>query len=160
MTTVVQNFIAAELAAAERLMDAPVAPFGYGSDLSCADDLSPDMAEVDGFSTLALAQALVRRLDCPRGGLPDDPNYGIDLRSYANRGVTSDDVRALAGAIRSELEKDDRVDGVAVIVMPSTTGQSLAVTLAVTPVDPNLGGFSLTLAVTSATTVIEEMRAA
>ncbi len=160
MTTVMQDVIAEELAKLERTMDAPAAPFGYGSDLSCADDLAADMAEVDGFSTLALAQAIVRRLDCPRGGLPDDPDYGIDLRSYVNRGTTRDGILALAGAVRSEIEKDDRVDRVAVTVTPLPTGQALGVRLVVTPADPSLGGFALTLAVTSAQVVIDEMGAA
>jgi hypothetical protein len=158
MTDLMRDAIAADLAALERVQTAPAPPHGYGSDLWCTDDLREDMAEVDGHSTLALAQAVVRRLDCPRGALPDDPDYGIDLRGYCNRGVTADGVRSLAGAIRAEVTKDDRVERASVTVTPSPTGTELAITLAVEARDPALGGFTLTLAATSAQVLLEEIR--
>lgn len=136
---------------------AVVSDLGYGSDLSCGADLDVEMSEVDPFSTRALGQAIVRRLDCPRGGLPDDPSYGIDLRGYLNRGVTADDIRALASVIRSELSKDDRIDTVRVTVRPSATGDTLRIELFVVPIDPRIGGFSLTMLVTDAATLIEEI---
>lgn len=156
--SIVRDTLAAELAKLEPVTSTPFAPFGYGSDLSCTSDLTETMDEVDGFSTLALGQAIVRRLDCPRGALPDDPDYGIDLRAYCNRGTTADEVRALAGQIRTEVEKDDRIDSLAVTVTPAADGSSLSVSLVVTPIAAELGGFTLTLAVTSAEVLLEEIR--
>lgn len=158
MNTIVANAIAAEVAKLTREVDTPTEPFGYGSDLSCAADLTEDMVELDGDDSLVLAQALIRRLDCPRGALPDDPDYGIDVRGYLNRGTTTTELIELASRIRAELAKDDRVSAIAVTVTPSSTGSSLTVTLAVTPIDADAGGFTLTLAVTSAEVLIEELR--
>jgi hypothetical protein len=154
----VRAAIARDLATLDRVQVVPAPPFGFGADLWCEADLRADFAEVDGKTTLALAQAIVRRLDCPRGALPDDPDYGLDLRGYCNRGVTADEIRSLAGRIRSEVAKDDRIEALGVTVTPSPTGTELDVTLAVTARDPALGGFSLTLALTSADVLIEEIR--
>lgn len=158
MSPIVEAAIAEELAKIERVVATPEPPYGYGSDLSCDSDLREDMGEVDGLSLLGLAQAIVRRLDCPRGALPDDPNYGIALRSFLNRGTTADELRALAGQTRAEIEKDDRVASASVVVTPSSVGDRLAISIVVAPIDPRIGGFSLTLAITSADIVIEEMR--
>ncbi len=160
MTDVVRDTIDTELALLERVAPTPSAPFGYGTDLSCTSDLSEGLLEVDPFSTRALAEALMRRLDTPRGALVGDPNYGYDLRAALNRGVTEQDVRAIAANVRAEIEKDDRVDFAAVTVTPSADGSTLRVQLVITPVDPSIGGFTLTLAVTSAELLIEELRAA
>lgn len=158
MSAEVKAQIARELAALTPVTDTPAGPFGYGSDISGDFDLSPTMREVPAFSTLALAQALVRRLDCPRGAMPDDKDYGIDLRSYCNRGTTAASLRSLGGQIKSELSKDDRVSSLVVRVVPSPTGSSLAIEIAVQPVDASIGGFTLTLSVTSAAVVLDEIR--
>lgn len=160
MSQTVTDRIAEELATLTQTVDFPVAPFGYGSDISCDFDVDPLVREVDGFAMLALAQAIVRRLDTPRGSLPDDKNYGIDIRSMVNRGVTADDVRALAGQIRSEIDKDDRVDSLTVTVAPNSVGSELRVELAVRPVDATIGTFTLTLSATSASILIDEIKAA
>ncbi len=154
---VVRSAIAEELAVLERLVDVPVEPFGYGTDLSLANDLTARMEMVNAFTTRALGEAIIRRLTCPRGGLPDDADYGIDVRAMVNKGTTTDDLRALAGAIRAEATKDDRIDTVTVVVTPSSTGSDLAIALAVTPADPRIGGFTLTLALSSAALLLEEM---
>lgn len=158
MNATVQAAITAELDALEREFDAPVAPFGYGADLACTDDLTETMDEVHPLSTRALAEALYRRLDCPRGGLPDDPDYGIDLRSYLNRGVTTRELRDLAGKIRTELEKDDRVERAFVTLTPAPDGSSFRVEIAVTPIDARVGGFTLTAALVDGALLLEEIR--
>jgi hypothetical protein len=156
VNAVVADAIATETAALTRTTATPSAPFGYGADISCTRDLDESMPEVSGQT--ALAQALARRLDCPRGGVPDDGDYGIDLRGYLNRGLTTDEVRGLAGAIRSELTKDDRVDTLRVTVTPTPTGESIRVSIQVVPRDPTLGGpFTLTLALTDGGALVEEM---
>lgn len=158
MSQIAKDQIAAAISQIEPVTSHAVAPFGYGSDISCERDLDPNMAEVPGGSTLALAQAIVRRLDCPRGALPDDPSYGIDLRSHVNRGVTADEINQLGGQVRLEVLKDDRVDSVTVKVTPTPTGSALAFELAILPVDASLGSFSLTLSASSSEVLLEEIR--
>ncbi len=160
MSEEVKAQIAAELAKLVQIVDFPEPPHGYGSDISGTDDLDPTMAEVDGFTTLALAQAIVRRLDCPRGGLPDDKDYGIDVRSYLNRGVTAQEIRELAGQIRAEVLEDDRVDTLTVTVRSNDVGSVLRIELAVQPVNVNLGPFTLTLNASDTGLVLEEIEAA
>ena len=160
MSEIVKTAIAAELALLEQAVDFPVEPFGYGSDISCDFDVAPDVAEVDPFSTFALAQAIVRRLDTPRGTLPDDKDYGISVRQYVNKGTTAAEIVSLAGQIRNEVLKDDRVETLTVTVIPSPTGTTLRIVLAIQPVDAELGGFTLTLSASSAAILIEEIKAA
>lgn len=159
MSAEVKTRIAEELALLTQLVPFPSEPFGYGSDISCDTDCDPTMAEVSGNSTLALAQALVRRLDCPRGQNPDDPDYGIGLRQYLNSPKTANEINALGGQIRLELLKDDRVDTLTVLVVPSQNGTILDVTLAVMPKDRSVGGFKLTLNASSAAILIAAIQA-
>lgn len=134
----------------------PAPPFGYGTEIWCESHLDPSR-EVDGQTMLALAQAVVRRLDCPRGRLIDDPDYGIDIRAELNRGTTAAAVNAMAARIRNEVTKDDRVSFARAKVTPSPTGSSLRIRIEIRAVDPRLATFSLTLAVTSADVVLEAM---
>jgi hypothetical protein len=73
--------------------------------------------------------------------------------------VTANDLRSLGGQIKGELQKDDRVDTVTVRLAPSSTGTSLLVELAIRPVDARIGGFSLTLSASSASVLLEEIKA-
>lgn len=155
MSAVVLDAIAASIAGITPIMATPVEPFGYGSDVSCAHDVDPGVAELDGSLTLVLAQAIVRRLDTPRGSLPDDASYGISLRSMVNQGVGDSELAQMAGVIRGEVAKDDRVDTVTVTVTTSAAIDALTVTLIVRPVDAALGGFTMTLAVTSGAVLLE-----
>jgi hypothetical protein len=160
MNATVQAAIDAELALLEREVATPAAPFGYGTDVSLTSDLSPTLELVDAFSTRSIAEAILRRLDCPRGALVDDPDYGIDVRSMLNRGMTDAEVRALAGRIRAEVEKDDRIDTATVIVTPTPTADELRIQVVATAADARTGRFSLVLAVTSAEVLLEELRGA
>lgn len=156
MSALVTDFIAAEVAALKREVETPIAPFGYGSDLSCVDDITDTAAEVDPFSRLALAEAVARRLTTARGTVLDDLDYGLDLRRFLNAGVSTSELAGLAGQIRMEVQKDDRVDRcAATVTLPSAT--ELSVKIVVTPIDPRLGTFTLTLAVTSSTVLMEAM---
>lgn len=62
-----------------------------GSDFSGVDDLDPAMREVSG--RLALAQAYARRLNTPRGALPDWPEYGFDLVGAIGTAMTDDQIK-------------------------------------------------------------------
>jgi hypothetical protein len=154
-----QSEIDASIAALTRTTTTPGAPFGYGADVSLASDLSPTLELVDPHSTRAIAEAILRRLDCPRGALPDDADYGIDLRSMCNRGITADEERALGGKIRAEVEKDDRIVAAVVRVTSttSTSEEALTVQIVVTPADSS-GTFELVLAATPAELLLEELR--
>lgn len=144
----VREDIAAQVAELEHEVDAPTGALGYGTDLACVTDVTPDLEEVDPFSVRAIGEALIRRFTTPRGTLPDDPDYGLDLRSYCNRGVTATQLRELASQLRGEAGKDDRVDDAAITV--TAEGSSLTVAARITPADPDLEPFDLTFAVTSA----------
>lgn len=156
MSQIVKDAIAEELALLTRVTPEPLEPLGYGTDLSCVEDITEDLAEVDQDSPLGVAQAVARRLITPRGGLPDDPSYGLDIRGYANRGVTIAEQRDLASQIRAEVTKDDRVaDAVVTVTVPSL--DTMSVRLQLTPEDPNLAPFALTFAVKAGQLMLEEL---
>lgn len=156
MSQTVRDAIAAELEGLARLVPTPTGELGYGRDLSCVEDITETLDEVDPFSVRGIGEAQIRRLTTPRGSLPDDPDYGLDVRSYANRGVPQSELRDLAGQIRSECLKDDRLDAVQVTVtMPAPSSLRIAITN--TPVDVSLGQFSLVLAVASGTVLVEAL---
>lgn len=159
MNATLSNALATYLAEIDRVTDTPVSPFGYGTDLSCTSDLAVDFGDVDPFSTRAIAEALVRRLDCPRGQLPDDPDYGIDLKGALNKAATRQSLLALSGQIGSELEKDDRVHSATAVVTLSSDGRTLTVNLRIAPITSD-GTFTMTLAVTSAEVLMQELNAA
>lgn len=157
---IVREHIAESLALLVQAVDFPDPPFGYGSDISGALDVSRAMAETDGFTTLALAQSLVRRLDTPRGSLPDDKNWGISVSSYLNAGTTAAGIRQIAGQIRAELSLDDRVGALTVRVAPTPNGQSLLISIQVQPIAALLGPFTLTLNASDAGLVLEQIEEA
>jgi len=135
---------------------APVTPFGYGVDLSCTDELDPELAEVDPTSIEALSQALYRRYITPRGALADDGDYGYDLRGLLNRGLTDTDLIAIASGIANEARKDDRVDNATATV--AFTGKRAAeAKLSVTPLAPEAQPFTMTLALTDADVLLQEI---
>lgn len=159
-SAIVRDAIAAEIALLEQLVPTPVEPFGYGVDSYGTTDLTDTLEEVDAFSPEGISQALARRFQTPRGTLvQDDEDYGRDVRAYLNRGTTPAELRELAGELRLEGLKDDRISSLEVTVtLPTLNTMSIAVRI--TPEDPSTGGpFDLTLAVTSAEVIVEAIRA-
>jgi hypothetical protein len=145
---IIDAAIAAELAAlTERVADVPAPPLGYGTDLSCVTELDNDCAEVDPQSRVAVAQAITRRLTTPRGALIDDPDYGYDVRQFANRGTTQLELRAVADQCRGEAVKDDRVRDAAITAIYDAAERRLTVSAQLDCADPLLGVFSLTFGV-------------
>lgn len=157
MTDAVRDFLAAYLENVERIVDPPEPPLGFGSDMSCVDDLTEDMAEVDGRTTRALAEALIRRIGTPRGSVLDAPDYGIDLRSYLHRGSTQAELLGLAGDVANEWRKDDRVERVEVEINVIELGRILRGRGRVYPADPSINPFTLTFGITDAAVAIEEI---
>jgi hypothetical protein len=147
MMGVAQDSIASQLGELTKAVDAPTGDLGYGVDLSCVTDITPRLDEVRADSVLAIGQALLRRLITPHGVLVDDQDYGLDVRSFCNRGTTVQELVGLGDDVRDECMKDDRVADATVTV--GAAGAGLSVTLAITPTDPAVEDFKLTLAVTS-----------
>lgn len=155
MNDTVKASIDAQIAELARLVPQPTGDLGYGNDLSCVSDLTEDLAEVDPFSMQAISEAAIRRLTTPRGSLPDDRNYGIDVRSYANRATAIAELRELSGRCALELAKDDRIDTATVTSTQDPLSYSLRLSVVITPASPTLNPFTLTFAVTSGAAVLE-----
>jgi hypothetical protein len=157
--SIVQAAIDADIAALERVADAPDEPYGFGSDIYCVDDIAEDCREIDPTTAAgarqALGQDLYHRLITERGTLEDDRDYGLGLHQLLNRGVTQASLVEIAGRIRLELEKDDRVDTVTVR-LAFTASNNVALSIRVTAEDPNVGGFELVLGSTAEGTVLFE----
>lgn len=136
----------------------PVAPVGYGTDLVCVTDVTDTLDEVDSQSPAAIAQAIVRRLITPRGGLIDDAEYGYDLRAFVNQGVTQAELARITDSVRSEARKDDRVSDARVTVNYDGARNALGIECAITPVNINTGTFAFTFSVTASGALIESIR--
>jgi phage baseplate assembly protein W len=159
MNTLVADTLAADLATIPEADPARAVPApGYGVDLVCVTDVTPELAEVIGQSPYAIAQAIVRRLITPRGGLLDDPDYGLDLRSYVNRGITLIELARLQDSVRGEVQKDDRVSDARVDLSYDAAAHSLRCTVTITPVEIELGTFTLTFNVSDAGALLESIR--
>lgn len=130
------------------------APVDFGRDLSCADDLEDDMAEVEGPALVA--QAIYRRLYTPRGALWQDPDYGLDLRDYLSRRMTAAEIAAIPGDVVKEILKDERVERATV----KLTKQTLEVLEIMVNVEAGTGPFSLTISVTQAAVTLASVAAA
>jgi hypothetical protein len=114
----------------------------FGVDLAGILDVGSTLVLTSGRR--ALAEALLRRLTTPRGSLFYDFDYGFDLRSFIS--APAPQPGYLEMQVRSELEKDERVESVEVEV--SFISETLTVRLTVTD---GSGPFKLTLAVTNLT---------
>lgn len=117
----------------------------FGSDLAATDDLDANAREVEGDELVA--QAIYRRLTTPRGQLLDDPDYGLDIRSFLQASMTAADLALIGGRIRAELAKDETIDDVQATVK-LTAAQTITVDLAVTT---GQGPFRMVFAVTAET---------
>jgi hypothetical protein len=155
--TVVDEQIAAQLLTLTSVVPTPVEPYGYGVDLACTSDLEPDLAEVDPNSVQAIAQALLRRLITPNGGLLDDADYGEDIRGAQNRGTTLQDLNTLGSKIKNECQKDDRVESVIVSSNFTIATRTLTIVIEVEPVDA-VRIFTMTLAVVDGTALLESIQ--
>jgi hypothetical protein len=121
---------------------------GYGVEMYCLDRVRTGKY-VSGRT--ALAQAIYRRLNTPRGTLrggEEEEAYGIDLPGL----VGEDDpliIASLPGVIRGEILKDDRILDVdaEVIANEASNGEiDLVITVRVVAVDED-EAFSLTIGV-------------
>lgn len=155
--SIIDAAIAADLATlTERVADVPAAPLGYGRDLACVTDITADCAEVDPMSRAAVVQAVLRRLTTPRGKLIDDPDYGFDVRQFANRAATNVELRSIGDQCRGEAVKDDRVFDATITATYDDAARKLTVSVMLDCYDPVLGTFDFTFAVTADGTALLE----
>jgi hypothetical protein len=145
--TLLQDFIAAQLALLPVVDRVAPQHQGYGVDLACVTDITADAAEVDQESPRAIGEALARRFISPRTSVLDDDAYGLDLRGRLNSGQTQAQLTALRSQIRVECLKDDRVDD-ADVTLRFTGRSRIDVEIAVTP-HASDEVFSLTFFVTA-----------
>ena len=119
-----------------------------GTDIACVDDLDPAFTVTSG--TLALSQAIARRLITPRGALFYDEDYGLDLRAYLNAGISqgSGFEFRLAAQIEAECLKDERVETIDAQVSFDVANEKLVAKLKGVA---STGPFRLTLLVSSVT---------
>lgn len=144
MLVIIADAIALESAALEQLVT-PAAVRGWGSDLKCVDDIDARGTELDPDSYAVLGQDAYHAVTTARGSLPDDPDFGIDLRSLIHKATSTAEVMALEGAIRAELLKDDRIaDATAAI---TASGETYNIDIRITPTDPQLNAFSMLMTI-------------
>lgn len=88
-----------------------MADYDLGTDISVLDDLDDDETLVEDID--CLAQDIVLRLDQPKGladGTDEGAEWGLDLKSYLNRGMTPRNLLELLVLVELQIEQDDRVD--------------------------------------------------
>lgn len=144
---VISAAIDADIATLERNVSVPTGPLGYGRDLSCVTDCTETFDEVDPQSPLAIAQALMRELTTEHGTLPDDPNYGYNVRAALNHGVTLASLQALSDRIKTQVARDDRVSSAECALNYDQSTKRLRVTLDIVPTDARTHDFAFVFAV-------------
>jgi phage baseplate assembly protein W len=145
----VSDRFAAEIGALVRYHSEPVSPYGWGSDLDCADDLTENVAEIPKDDMRLVVQSCYRRLTTRRGTLIDDPDYGFDVLHLLHAGMTKTDLIRIAGQVESELSKDDRLETVECKV--SYADETIELDIKGMT---RIGTFSMTMGVTEASTYL------
>lgn len=133
--TAATDAIAAELALLERESPDPTPPLGWGVDIRCLTSVYPDLRETEPNSGEDVAEEVLRRLVTPRGSIPDDPDYGFDLRGVLNAALTIQFLQEVEARAQNEVLKDDRVETCLVQVVQSGT-RELSVYVTITCKDP------------------------
>lgn len=122
----------------------------FGSDLSCFDDITPNLAFTS--EQTALAQAIGRRLITPRGSLWEDQDYGTDVRQWLQ--APSPTAARIAAAVETEVLKEPRVESVTAAVTWTEATRQLRIDLAMVASDET--EFSLTVLVDNLTVQLLE----
>jgi phage baseplate assembly protein W len=126
----------------------------FGEDLGGIDDLDLDLDRVTGIELMVTDLAC--RLDCPPGGLIDDPQYGAWLRAYLSHEESPATRAEVESRVLSQIRLDERVERVS-RVSATLSGDRGARKLAV-DIDgvSAFGPFSLTVTVDQASTQVLE----
>ncbi len=133
-----------------------VGDLGYGRDLACFDDFTDDFQEIDPNSPLAVAQDAYHRLSTQRGQIPDDPDYGKDLKSLLQKAFEPNGVMQTKGQIRNELLKDDRIDAKTLVVDLTLDVPNQSMTVDVKGTTAR-GPFTLIMSASDAETLLQSM---
>jgi hypothetical protein len=126
----------------------------YGTDLSTYRGTTPDLSFTRISGRRAVAEAVARRWSMRRGTLVTDEDAGLDLRDWLNAALSQADLYALASALKTEGERDERVAEVDVTVRLDPSTSVLTVIGAITPIDSD--AFRLVLNVSAVTVEILE----
>lgn len=98
-------------------------------------------------------ETILRKLTCPPGSM-DDPTWGIDLRTYLNASVRSDELAALQARVRTEILREEYVDEAEVTILLSADG-SLIVDIALTLADEETYEFAFALSATGIQVILD-----
>lgn len=150
--TIWDDFIIKALAEETQRFE-PMLPIEFGSDLSCGDDIDSLATELAGDSPRLVIQAIYRRLITPRGGLLDDPDYGLDLHEFLELAMVPAQLATIPGRVQVEVLKDDRVQACTVEVTHATA-ERLGVRISLTLAD---GPHAFAVAVTPGSSALEEL---
>lgn len=125
----------------------------FGHDLNCLLDLDAAQSETSGLPTLL--RALVRRLQCPNGGLVGDADYGYDIVGEIGDDIDLSDAARIAGNIDTEFQKDERVTAstTTAAIVPGPTGGVYGLTTN-TMVQTSAGPFRLVLSISNIVTIL------
>ena len=120
----------------------------FGTCWSCVTDLTMPAVMVSG--NRVVAEAIVRRLQTPLGGLIDDPNYGYLIANEINDDLSPADVSRIQSGVEEECLKDERVVAADVTVTLTGAGTLVVNILVSTATGP----FSLVLGISDVTVAI------
>lgn len=124
-------------------MNASTAAPNFGSCWSCVYDLTMPSVMVSGNQ--CVAEMIARRLQTPRGGLIDDPNYGYDLTGWLDADITTPQLASIQSNVNAECVKDQRVLSAQSTVTLVQSGMLIVTIQLVTAAGP----FTLTLSVSN-----------
>lgn len=147
--SILKDAIAAAIASEviPELVPTPVAPFGYGRDLSCAWDITADLKETDPESVDGIIESVIRFITTDRDTIPDAPGRGTNVMRFLNRATDPQELRESEGVIRNEIEQDDRIDRAEVSLTLTNNGQRLRVHFKIRPESISLQPFDFVFAV-------------
>jgi hypothetical protein len=154
MSDIVRDAIAASIASLTQIVRTPTPPLNRGVDLVCIDDLDPRMTETDPDSTESIAQDAYHRITTTRGTMPDDEDYGRDVRQYLSGTADNAAILLAQGDLAREIAKDDRVDDVQVNITVDGA-RSMRVQIVIEPANPALDSFEMVVTVTDGATLLE-----
>lgn len=159
MTDVVRDLIATEIAKVERVVERGSDEQSlYGRDLSCVFDIYADLREIAPDDPQALVERVARRLITEPGTLHSDPDYGYNVVSLLNRGITSEQIALIESSIEQEALKEEGAAAVDVSIVIDARGRTYEVQLTLTPEDPEANPLPFSLVVTEGTNIVELFR--
>lgn len=104
----------------------------YGIDIGCGPDgISPLFDQVSGRQ--CLIEAILHRYETSRGGLVDDPNYGLGVKEWVGKRSNAAQRMAWEQALGAEARKDARVRSARATV--TLDGERLIFSVQIEPIE-------------------------